>query len=157
MPRVHQLVGRSNCVQRASSRSVRVLFRQQVGLENGFQDQHRRRLNHAIRDGRDPQRPFAAIGLRDHHPTYRLWAVRLIPETFRQSAQPRLHALRFDLLERHTVHARDAAVGSAAVVGMVQHVHSIDLVVQGVEPKAWRLLRFGVQRRLQFLNRWWGC
>src|SRR5207302_2182112 len=46
----------------------------------------------------------------------------------------------------------DSTVGFAAFVGEGQNVLPVHLVVQSVETKARRFLRFHVQRRLQLLN-----
>jgi len=56
--------------------------------------------------------------------------------------------LRLDVLEPLSVHARRAPIGLAAGVGVLQYVCSVQLVVQCIEPKAWVILRFGMQRRL---------
>src|SRR5262249_52948821 len=56
-----------------------------------------------------------------------------------------------------TVHPRGAVVGAAAQVGELQDVPSVHLVVQRVEPITRRSLRFGMQRRLEFLNLRWRC
>src|SRR4029453_9622022 len=46
-------------------------------------------------------------------------------------------------------------VGLAAGVGVLQHVFAVQLVIEQIEPIARRLLRFGLQRRLQLLNATW--
>ena len=46
-------------------------------------------------------------------------------------------------------------VGPAAFVGEAQDVAAIDLVVEGVEAVVGRVLRFGVQRRLERPNLQW--
>src|SRR5438132_1737141 len=51
----------------------------------------------------------------------------------------------------------DSTVGFAAFVGEGQSVLPVHLVVQSVETKARRFLRFHVQRRLQLLNTCGGC
>ena len=56
MPRVHQLVHMTDRVMGTATGSVRVLLRLQVGLEDRFEHQHRRRLHHAITNARNPQR-----------------------------------------------------------------------------------------------------
>jgi len=67
-------------------RAVGVLFRLQVGLENGFQDQQGCRLDHAIFDRWNAERTFAAFltRFRDHHPSHRGRPIRLFSEFCRQ-------------------------------------------------------------------------
>jgi hypothetical protein len=77
VPRVDQPVDLPDSVQGAAVGPVGVLLRLQVGLEDRFQDQHRRHLRHAVPDRRDPQRPLLAITFRDEHAPDRLWSVRL--------------------------------------------------------------------------------
>ena len=49
------------------------------------------------------------------------------------------------------------SAGFAAFVGESQNVLPVHLVIQRVEAKVGRFLRFVVQRRLQLLNTFWGC
>ena len=42
-------------------------------------------------------------------------------------------------------------------IGMGQYVFPVHLVIQRMEPLRGRILRFGMQCRLQFLNTVWGC
>jgi len=78
-----------------------------------------------------------------------------LSQFFRQFAQPAFDTVRLNVLELLAVHAFGAAVGTAALVGVVQHVRAIHLVVQRMEPLAWRCLGFGMQRRLQLLKLFW--
>jgi hypothetical protein len=103
----------------------------------------------------DPQRSSLAIAFRDGHAADRLGTVRPRSQVSRQFVQPAIPPVRLDVLERLAVDPRCAAVGTAAVVGPLQHVSSMHLVVQHVEPIAGRPLRFGVQRLPEFLNRGW--
>ena len=68
----------------------------------------------------------------------------LLPERKRQFAEPPLHAVRLDIREVLTVHARCALVGAALGPGMGQDVLAADLVVQRVEAVAGFSLRFRV-------------
>src|SRR5262245_62158431 len=70
----------------------------------------------------------------------------------RQFAQPLLHAVALDVLERLAVDARRAAVEEAAPVGDPQHIVAVHLVVQRVEAVRGRALRFGMPRRVPRLN-----
>src|SRR5207249_11331480 len=93
--------------------------------------------------------------LREEHPAYCLRAISLPPEFVRPLAQPPPDAVRLDVLEAFAVHTRGPAVGSAASIGVVQHVLAVHLVVQQVEPVAGRFLRFGAQRLLKLPSLLW--
>jgi hypothetical protein len=102
---------------------------------------------------RNAQRPWLAIRFRDVHASDRLGTVRSLAEVVRQFVQPSVQAVRLDVLERLAVDPRCAAVATTARVGPLQNVAAVHLVVQRVESIGGRLLRFGVQRHLEFLNR----
>jgi pentose-5-phosphate-3-epimerase len=59
-------------------------------------------------------------------------------------SEPGFNAIRFDVLEAHFVNPRRAVVRTAASVRVTQHVLSVQLVVQRVEPTARLVLRFGM-------------
>jgi hypothetical protein len=142
-------------VEGAPLGTVPKLLRLQVGLEDRLQDQHRSHLHYTVLDARDPERPLLAIRFRDVHASDRSRDVRSLAEVIRQFVQPPVHAVGLDVLERLAVESRRATVGTAAGVGPRQHVSSVQLVVQRIEPIVGRLLRFGVQRRLEFPNLRW--
>jgi len=56
MASVNQLVDMPHGIQCAAAWPIGILFQRQVGLENRFEYQHRRRLHNPIADGRDGQR-----------------------------------------------------------------------------------------------------
>ena len=91
------------------------------------------------------------------HAFDRLGLVRALPEFFRQFVQPLVASRLLDVVETLAVNPRHAAIVQAADVGKRQDVSAIHLVVQGVEPVVGRVLRFGVQRRLQLPNLQWRC
>ena len=155
MPLDHQPLDLLDGLQRAASRSVGVLLRLQVGLEDRPQDRQDSHLRDTILDRRDAQRSLLAVRLGDVHPPHGLRTIRLPAEFFRHFTQPLLDAVRFDVLERLAVHAGGAVVGTTALVGVPQHVESIHLVIQRVEAVRGRPLRFGMQRRLQLPNLFW--
>src|SRR5262249_15291125 len=134
-----------------------VLLRLEVGLEDRLQDQHHRHLHHAIPDRADAQRALLAIPFRDEHATHGVRSIRSSSQFGRQFVEPSVAPVRLDVLEGLAVHPRGAVVGPAAQVGELQDVPSVDLVVQPVEPIVRRSLRFGMQRRLEFLNLRWSC
>ncbi len=125
----------------------------QVGLEDRFQDQQRGGLHHAVADRGNPQRPLLPVRFRQVDPPDRLRLIPFRSQFLRQFVQPPLHAVLLDVLERLAVHAGRSAVGTALRPGRFQHVAAIHLVVQGVETKVGRTLRFVMQRRAEFLQR----
>jgi hypothetical protein len=141
-----------NGAERAVLLSIRVLLGLQVRLEDGVQHHHQRGLRDPVTDCRDTQRPLLAVRLGDVHSPNCLCLVRLLPEGFRQFPEPPFLAVRLDVVERLAVHAGSALVGTAAGVGMCEHVLAMNLVVQQVEAIAGFALRFGMQRRLQLLD-----
>ena len=153
VPRVHQGMDRAYGIQRTAVRSVGVLLRLQVRLENGFEDQHCRHLHHAITDRWNAQRPFFAVRFGNPYPPDWLRSIRLVLEFLRQFTQPLLFAVRFDVRERLPVHTGSAAVVTAPRQRMPEHIAAVHLVVERVEAIRGCSLRFGLQRLLQLLNR----
>ena len=74
--------------------------------------------------------------------------IRLLSEFFRQFVQPSVNAILLDVVETLAVDPWHAAVSPTALIGEAQNITAINLVVEGVKPIVWRVLRFGVQRRL---------
>jgi hypothetical protein len=148
MSGVDQLMDVSYCVQGAATAPIGVLFRLQVGLEDGIENQHCRHHDHAVADSGNSQRALLSPRLRYVNPPHREWSILLTFQFLRQFVQPSLRAIRFDVLERLTVHARRTAVGFATCVGKGQYVLPIHFVVQRIKTKVRRFLRFVVQRRL---------
>ena len=60
----------------------------------------------------------------------------------RQFSQPLLSAIRLDVVELLPVYSRRTSIGFAAQIRKLQHVISMNLVVQRIEPKAGVFLRF---------------
>src|SRR5271154_3185173 len=79
--------------------AVGVDFRWKVGFEDRLQYQHRCCHADPIPHGRDAQRPEIAVGLRYEHASDRLRSVGLLSERKRQSSQPPLDPIRFDVSE----------------------------------------------------------
>ena len=105
----------------------------------------------------DAQRALFAIAFRDEHTTHGVWLIRSFPQFRRQFVEPTVATIRFDVVEGLAISSRCAVVRTAPQVGELQDVPSIHLVVEPVEPIPRRSLRFGMQRRLEFLNLWWRC
>ena len=130
----HRLLG-------IAARPVGILLGWKVGFKDRLEHQHRCCHAHSIAQGRNAQWPELGalrrrVGLRYEHPSDRIRSVVLIPERKRQFAEPPLHAIRLDIREVLTVHARCALVRAALGPGMGQDVLTADLVVQRVEAKA---------------------
>src|SRR4051812_14890592 len=81
-----------NRVLRASLRSIGVGVRIQIRLKDRLDYQLGSGLYHPVPNRRNPQWPFAASGLWDHHPPHRLWFVRLRAKFFPDTVQPLRHS-----------------------------------------------------------------
>src|SRR6516162_4482706 len=92
-----------------------------------------------------------------HRPPHGLRSIRSTSQLLRQFVQPLPHPILFDVIERLAIYAGCSAIGFAAFVCEHQNVLSVHLVVQSIESKIGRSVRFVVQRRLQLLNAWWSC
>ena len=155
MSRVQQAVDVVHGIQRAATRSIGVLLRLQIGLEDRLEDQHRRHLHNTILDRRDAQRALLAVRFGDVNPSHRPGMIGSISEFLDHFVEPPVQAIRLDVLETLAIDPRRAVVVTATDVGELQDVATIHLVVQRIEPIARRSLRFGVQRLLEFLNLRW--
>src|ERR1017187_1040883 len=122
MPRVHQGMNRFDCIQRAAVRSVGVLLRLQIDLENRFENQHCRHLHHAITDRWNAQRPLLPIRLRYPNSPDWLRSIRLFPEFLRPFTQPLLFAILLDVFEWLPVHTWSAPVFPATRQRMSEHI-----------------------------------
>jgi hypothetical protein len=160
VPKSDQAVDGLDRIQRILAGAVRILLRLQVGFEDGFKYQHRRRLNNPIAYRRDPQRShFLAVRLRNVDPSDRLRSVRLVPELLRQFPEPWvpvgvdirgfatigfpiLASIRLDVVERLAVSSSCAAIGFASGIGEAQNVRAVHLVIQKIEPILGFCLRF---------------
>jgi len=79
-----------NSVVRAAVRAEPVRARLEVRLEDGFEHQLQRGLDHPVRDARYPQSAELAALLRDHHPPHRfrpeLTRLQQAPDFFQEHA-----------------------------------------------------------------------
>ncbi len=136
----------------ASLRAVTVGVGFQVCFEDRFQYQLGRGLHHPVPNGRDPQGPLPAIGLRDHHPSHRLGPVARLDQLLPQLRQPGFPPLGLDPWETLAIHPRRSLLGFRQLVGVGEDILPMDLVIEHVEPVGWLLLRFGVQLPLKLPN-----
>jgi hypothetical protein len=85
-----------------------------------------------------------AVRLRNPDPLYRFRPVVFRLQPIRQFPEPAFFSIRFDVFEPHSIHSGRSLVGFAASVGVVEHVPSIHLVIQKIEPIPGFFLRFGM-------------
>src|ERR1035437_7135205 len=137
-------------VLRTSLRSVTKCTWFQVRFENRLQHQLGRGLYHPVPYGRYPEWPLAASGLRDHHPSHRLWLIRLMAQFLPDAGQPLPQSPRFDFREALSIHPRRSLVGARQFVGMAQNVFPVNLVVEHVEAVSRLVLRLAIQLDLKF-------
>ena len=160
VPKIDQAIDGLDRIQRILAGAVRVLLGLQVGFEDGFKYQHRRRLNNPVAYRRDPQRShFLAVRLRNVDPSDRLRSISLVPEFLRQFPEPWvpvgfdirdlaslglpiLASIRLDVVERLAVHSSCPAIGFASGIGEAQNIRAVHLVVQKIEPILGFCLRF---------------
>ena len=129
----------------------------EVSLEDGFENQLGGGLHHAVSDSRDPERPFVdTTGFRDHDPLDGLGAVSSSSQLFVDLAEPPLHSVRFNVLERLPVDACSAAVAPALRIGEGEDIHPRHLVVEEVKSTARLLLGLAVKHPSEPLELLWG-
>ena len=104
----HRLLG-------IAAQPVGILLRLQVGLEDRFEHQQRRRLYHAVLDRWDAQRPLPAVRLGYPYPTHGLRLIRLLTQLLRQFTQPTLPPIRLDVREALAIDADCAVIELTAL------------------------------------------
>jgi site-specific DNA recombinase len=82
--RVQQRVYVPQGIPGAALRSIGVLLRLQVGLEDGLQDHQGSRLHDPVFDRGDTKGPLRPIGFRDPYPPHGLRTIRSFPQFFRK-------------------------------------------------------------------------
>ena len=125
-------------------RTKPILLGQQVRLEDGADDQHRRHLDHAVLDARNAERPLASVALRYPYPQKGLGNILSRGQLLTQRFQPSIAAMGVYPRERLAIGPRRSRIRAAATVGLKQDVLAADLVPQGVEAKG----RFSLSFRL---------
>src|SRR5580698_1824882 len=144
-----------NRVLRAPLRSIAISIRIEVRFQDWFQQQLGGGLHHPVPDRRNPERPLAATGLRDHYPSHRLWLIRLRAKVLSDVVQPFLQPQRFDSPEGLPIHTRRALIGLHQCISMGQNVLSVHLVVEQVETVVRLSLRLLVQLPLKHPDLYW--
>jgi hypothetical protein len=79
-------------VRPAALRPIAVGRGVEIRLEDRLQHQLGGGLHHTVPDRRDAERPPAATGLRDHHPSHRRWPAGLHDEVLPDRGEPLLPA-----------------------------------------------------------------
>jgi hypothetical protein len=132
-----------------------VACRQEVGLEDRFEDQLRRGHRYPVAHARDRQRSGTTRLPRfwDMDPPQRRRPVRPGPKRCREVAEEGRHPGRLHGVDGHPIGAGRPSVCSHLVPGPAQDVAAGDLVVQGMEPALGLLLGTAVQHALQRTGR----
>ena len=98
VPKIDQAIDGLDRIQRILAGAVRILLGLQVGFEDGFKYQHRRRLNNPVLYGRYPKwTQFPASQLRDVVPSDRLRTVGAAFQTRAQTVQVGVQIARVSL------------------------------------------------------------
>jgi hypothetical protein len=116
---------------RASLRPIAIGVRIEVRFKDWFQQQLGGGLHHPVPDRRNPERPLAATGLRDHYPSHRLWLIRLRAKVLSDVVQPFLQPQRFDSPEGLPIHTRRALIGLHQCISMVT-IYPVTIAGTGV-------------------------
>ena len=129
----------------------------EVRLENGFEDDLRRRHHHPVGDRGDAERPglprLARFG--DADPPQGLRAIGLLPKFGGEAVEELAHpfcAPGFDVGDGHAVDAGGTLVGGHVDPRPPHHVAAGELVVEGMEPTLWFLLGTAVKHTLEGSN-----
>ena len=146
--RLQGLVGRA-------SGSEAVGAFEEVGLEDRLQDELGRRLGHPVPDGGDPQVAELAVGLGDGDPPHRLGLVavhqQVLLDLSEEGLDP-LGAFGLDVFDGDAVDARGAVIPQHLLPCAVEHVGSVDPVVESVEASVRRHLGRLVELGLELLG-----
>lgn len=157
MPRVDRLANLPDGDQSIVFGPIRVLLRRKVGIEDRFQDQHHRRLQHAIANRSDPRRSELASGSgMETRRTGCAWYALFLRSSASSSSRlstpyASKSANLWPLIPGAPSLERQRARAKARMSR--RQVLSIERVEAMVE----RSLRFGMQRSLEFPNRFWRC
>src|SRR5664279_5475850 len=138
---------RGNATRIASKASVALRLgrnpkpaRQEIGLENRFQDQLRRLLHHPITHSGNTQRPHPAIRFGDLHPPHRRRVIHPLAEVSAQLTQHAVHAVLLHRGQRHPINTGRSTISSHPLPRLHQDVNPADPVEQSMETPTLRLL-----------------
>jgi len=113
---------------------------QEVGLEQGLEDDLGRLLAHPVFHSGNAQGPLRPVGLGYLHPPHRRGAIPTCTEAALQLIQHALDAISLHRGQGHTIDPGRATIGSDSFPRLPQDVAPVDAVIQGVEPPTLRLL-----------------
>ena len=121
---------------RRAPRAKPVALGQEVGLEDGFEDDLGRRHHHPVTDTGYAEGPGGSRlpRLRDMHPPERLGAIGLRLQLTGEGFEELPHPGVLDVLDRHTVDAGGSSVGCHVIPCSPQDVAAGDVGEQGMEP-----------------------
>ena len=128
-----QRVHRLDRVGPAPSRPIAIGRRVEIRLEDRLQHQLGGGLHHPVPDRRDAERPLAAAGLRDHHPSHRCWPIRPCSQVLPEAGEPLLQPCRLDRPKRRLRPRPARPRWPGQRIGVSQNVLAADLVVEQVE------------------------
>src|SRR6266446_80416 len=126
-----ELIHFAQRIPAAASRSKPVTHRPERRLEDRFKHKLHCRLNDAILDRRNPQRPRPAIALRYLYPPHRLRSVTALPQRRRKLLQVKL-LLCLEPLDALPIHTRGTVIGPDPLPGRLQGRRRKHLVHQTV-------------------------
>lgn len=137
-----------------SLRSEPVADRQEVGLEDGFEDDLRRRHGNAVSEARDRERPGLTRlpWFGDVHPPQRSRPVGPVSERLGELVKEGAYSGLLDGLDGHAIDAGSPSVGTHFTPRPPQDVGAADVVIEGVEPALGVLLGAAVEHTLQGSN-----
>src|SRR6266536_144513 len=125
----------------------------EVGLENRFEDDLRRRHHHPIAHGGNAERPGRArFALGDVHPPQWLGPIRLGPQLGGERVEELVHPRLLDGVDGQPIDTGSPGVGTDLAPGPDKHVAAGDLVVEGMEASPWILLGTAIQHALESSN-----
>src|SRR5205085_12659734 len=110
-----------------------VRARQEVRLEDGLEHQLGRHLHHPVLHRRDAQWPLSSVRLGYVGAPHDLRTVFAHAQHFAQLLQEALDSVLLDVLDRHAVNPRRAAVAAHSPPRLMQDVNPAYLVVQRIK------------------------
>ncbi len=113
---------------------------EEVGLEDGLEDELGRLLAHTVLDSRDAQRAELAVGLWNLHPADWCRVVVACTEARLELGDHALCSIGLHRSDGDVIHPRCSTIGSDPLPRLFENVVSIDAVIEGVESPTLRLL-----------------
>src|SRR4030042_3041772 len=106
-----------------------------IRLKDRFQNQQKSRLHNAVPNGRYSQRSLTSIRFRNIHPTHWLWNIapflHLSLKFLKVVGEPFL----LYLFEALSIYSCCSTVRFSLAIGFFQHLPTIGLIIQTVEPE----------------------